>query len=194
MTRAGKGAGACSLHISPRQMLGCSSTLILPSMKGLWTAKGLQRGAWNRGCTKLIWEPEMVCEEIGHVVVQPFQHIQGIVNKEDGVVIAVQHPLEVLVPMKMGSQKWGHACPVTISQKHTLSLLHVTACHPKSPKCKSYTDLCHLFCRGACNTFSGCPCDSKYAVGEEQVVSITAVLMGSAVAPCVMQVSAAKVL
>ena len=64
--------------------------------------------------TKLIREPEMICDEVGHVVVQPFQHVQGIVNEEDCVIIAVQHPLEVVVAMQVCSQKGGHPSPVII--------------------------------------------------------------------------------
>lgn len=56
-----------------------------------------------RAVTKLVWEPEVVCEEVGHVVVQPFQHVQGIVDEEDCVVVAIQHPFEVVVSMKMCS-------------------------------------------------------------------------------------------
>lgn len=71
----------------------------------------------SRLVTKLVWEPEVVCEEVGHVVVQPFQHVQGIVDEEDCVVIAIKHPFEVVVTMKMGSQKWGHPSPVKLQNK-----------------------------------------------------------------------------
>lgn len=46
----------------------------------------------DTGCqalTKLIREPKVVSEEVGHVVVQPFQHVQGIIYKEDCVIISI---------------------------------------------------------------------------------------------------------
>ena len=67
--------------------------------------------------TKLIWKPQVVCEEIGHVVVQPFQHVQGIINEEDGVIVAVQHPLEVVIPLKMSSQKRRHSSPAQSTEQ-----------------------------------------------------------------------------
>ena len=39
--------------------------------------------------TKLVREPKVVSEEIGHVVVQAFQHVQGIIYEEDCVIIPV---------------------------------------------------------------------------------------------------------
>ena len=67
--------------------------------------------------TELVWEPQVVSEEVGHVVVQPFQHVQGIVNEEDSVVIPIQQPLEVVIPMKMGRQKGGHPSPASPPHK-----------------------------------------------------------------------------
>lgn len=61
--------------------------------------------------TKLVGKPEVVSKEVGHVVVQPFKHVQGIVNEKHRVIIPVQHPLEVVIAMKMGGQEWGHPCP-----------------------------------------------------------------------------------
>ena len=61
--------------------------------------------------TKLVWEPQVICKEVGHVVIQLFQHVQGIVNEEDGVIVAVQHPFEVVIAMKVSSQEWGDSCP-----------------------------------------------------------------------------------
>ena len=46
----------------------------------------------DAGCqalTKLVRKPKVVSEEVGHVVVQPFQHVQGIIYEEDGVIISV---------------------------------------------------------------------------------------------------------
>ena len=62
--------------------------------------------------TVLVWKPEVVCEEVGHVVVQPLQHVQGIIDEEDGVIITIQHPLEVVTPSKVSSQKGCHSSPV----------------------------------------------------------------------------------
>lgn len=64
-----------------------------------------------RVLTKLVRKPEVIREEVGHVVVQPLQHVQGIIDEEDCVIISIQHPLEVVIAMKMGSQKWSHSGP-----------------------------------------------------------------------------------
>lgn len=71
--------------------------------------------------TVLIWKPEVVCEEVGHVVVQPLQHVQGIIDEEDCVIIAIQHPLEVVIPSKVGSQKGRHSSPVQSNEQVTWS-------------------------------------------------------------------------
>ena len=74
--------------------------------------------AEGRGAvTKLVWKPEVVCQEVGHVVVQPFQHVQGVVYEEDCVIIAIQQPLEVVIAMQMGGQERSHSCPVIVSTK-----------------------------------------------------------------------------
>ena len=57
----------------------------------------------------------MVCQEVGHVVVQPFKHVQGIVDEEDCVIIAIQQPLEVVVAMQMCRQEGGHPSPVNVT-------------------------------------------------------------------------------
>ena len=72
--------------------------------------------------TKLIWEPEVVCQEVGHVVVQPFKHVQGIVDEEDCVIIAIQQPLEVVVAMQMCRQEGGHPSPVNITPTSPIQL------------------------------------------------------------------------
>lgn len=37
------------------------------------------------------------CEEVGHVGIQVFDNIHGALQKEDGVVIAVEEPLEGVI-------------------------------------------------------------------------------------------------
>lgn len=69
--------------------------------------------------TKLIWEPEVVRQEVGHVVVQPFKHVQGIVDEENCVIIAVQHPLEIVVAMQMRSQEGGHPSPANTTHSES---------------------------------------------------------------------------
>ena len=39
--------------------------------------------------TKLVRKPKVVSEEVGHVVVQPFQHVQDIIYEEDSVIISI---------------------------------------------------------------------------------------------------------
>ena len=75
--------------------------------------------------TKLIWKPEVVCEEVGHVVVQPFKHVQSIVDEEDCVIIAIQHPLEVVVAMQVGRQKGGHSRPANSQKGVKLSVMQI---------------------------------------------------------------------
>ena len=124
-----KPARSCKSGLAESQQTAASLQPFDCQLKLMWSCALLPQGTHSRQTslaqmahvsevsllhewclTKLIGEPEVVCEEVGHVVVQPLQHVQGIVNEEDGVVVAIQHPLEVIV-VKVGSQKGGHPCP-----------------------------------------------------------------------------------
>ena len=71
--------------------------------------------------TKLVGEPQVICQEVRHVVIQALQHLQGVVYEEDGVVIPVQHPLEVVIAMQVGGQEGCYPSPA-----HTHTCTHMS--------------------------------------------------------------------
>ena len=59
-------------------------------------------------------EPDVVGDEVGHVVVQPLQHAEDVVYVEDGVVVAIQHPLVAVCSQAVVRQERRHCCPACI--------------------------------------------------------------------------------
>lgn len=65
----------------------------------------------TRTINVLLWILDIVCKEVGQLVIQMPQHLQGIFNKEDCVVLPKQDPFVVVYTNCLVCQEWRHGRP-----------------------------------------------------------------------------------
>ena len=48
-----------------------------------------------------LWEPEVVCQVVGHVMVQTVDQVEHVLREEHSVVVPIQNPLVVIQPHRL---------------------------------------------------------------------------------------------